>query len=47
LFGLPKELAVGKGLVAVDASFLEKPFTPAQLEAAMRAALDDNGPVLR
>jgi DNA-binding NtrC family response regulator len=41
--GLPKELAIGKGLVAADANFLEKPFTPAQLVEAIRAALVDNG----
>ncbi|MEU4606242.1 hypothetical protein AB0F43_24900 [Kribbella sp. NPDC023972] len=41
--GLPKELAIGKGLVGPEASFLEKPFTPAQLAESIRAALDDNG----
>jgi DNA-binding NtrC family response regulator len=41
--GLPKELAVGKGLVGTDASFLEKPFTSAQLVEAIRIALSDNG----
>jgi DNA-binding NtrC family response regulator len=41
--GLPKELAIGKGLVGADASFLEKPFTPAQLVEAIRAALGGNG----
>ncbi|WP_134004482.1 response regulator [Kribbella sp. VKM Ac-2566] len=41
--GLPKELAVGNGLVASDARFLEKPFTPARLVEAIRAALDETG----
>jgi len=41
--GLPKEVAVGKGLVGADATFLEKPFTPARLAETIRATLGDNG----
>jgi DNA-binding NtrC family response regulator len=37
--GLPKQVAVGKGLVGANANFLEKPFTSAQLTDTIRAAL--------
>jgi DNA-binding NtrC family response regulator len=37
--GLPKEVAVGKGLVDANANFLEKPFTSAQLADTIRAIL--------
>jgi DNA-binding NtrC family response regulator len=39
--GLPKEVAVGKGLVGANANFLEKPFTSAQLTDTIRATLAD------
>ncbi|MDX6247410.1 MAG: hypothetical protein QOF10_770 [Kribbellaceae bacterium] len=41
--GLPKDVAIDKGLVDANASFLEKPFTSAQLVDAIRAALGDAG----
>ncbi|NEA31747.1 response regulator [Streptomyces sp. SID13031] len=45
--GLSKELAVDKGLVGANASFLEKPFTPARLVETIRAALGDSGTGIR
>jgi DNA-binding NtrC family response regulator len=39
--GLPKEVAVGKGLVGPNANYLEKPFTSAQLADTIRATLAD------
>jgi DNA-binding NtrC family response regulator len=39
--GLPKEVAVGQGLVGEDAGFLEKPFTANQVAETIQAVLAD------
>lgn len=38
--GLPKDIAVSKGLVDEDASLVQKPFTSERLTRAVREALD-------
>jgi DNA-binding NtrC family response regulator len=39
--GLPKEVAVGQGLIGEDASLIQKPFTADRLVAAVREALHE------
>jgi len=38
--GLPKEIAVGRGLVAEEAALVQKPFTSDRLADAVRRALE-------
>jgi DNA-binding response OmpR family regulator len=38
--GLPKEVAVGRGLVAEEAAMVQKPFTSDRLAEAVRSALE-------
>jgi DNA-binding NtrC family response regulator len=38
--GLPKEVAVGRGLVAKEAALVQKPFTSDRLAEAVRRVLD-------
>jgi DNA-binding NtrC family response regulator len=41
--GLPKEVAVGQGLVAEEAAVVQKPFTSDRLAEAVRRVLDPAG----
>jgi DNA-binding NtrC family response regulator len=41
--GLPREVAVGKGLVGEGAALVQKPFTSERLAEAVRRALDASG----
>jgi DNA-binding response OmpR family regulator len=41
--GLPKEVAVGQGLVAEEAAVVQKPFTSDRLAEAVRRVLDRGG----
>ena len=42
--GLPKDLAVNKGLIAADALLVTKPFTSEVLIAALRSVIDRTDP---
>ena len=42
--GLPKDLAVTKGLIGPDALLVKKPFTSDLLLAALRSILDERAP---
>ena len=42
--GMPKEVAVGRGLVSEEAALVQKPFTSDRLAEAVRQALDGSAP---